>query len=91
MTLSLVQNKIETIRTKLELLTTELNNIDRAVHEVESPDDSAILAGLFSQKVAEFEKLQIQFAKVLEEYNEISRKENNTISFTAKKLLKAIN
>lgn len=86
----LIKSKIDNVKYKLEVLTAELNSLDHAVNNVESPDDAAILAGMFMQKVREFNELQERFKNLLEEYNELSSKEDNVVSFTAKKLLKVM-
>lgn len=90
MSLELLQNKIDALREKIIIIQKDLNNLDYAINNVESPDDAALLAGLFDRKVGEFNKLQEQFKKLLAEYNEISERQKNVVSFTAKKILKAI-
>jgi len=90
MSLADVKHKVDLIGEKLAVISTDLNRLDFAINNVENPDDSAILAEIFSQKVTEFVKLQEQFRLVLCEYEELSKENKNVLSFTAQKLLKAI-
>jgi uncharacterized protein YPO0396 len=91
MSLKEIEKKVELIKFRIATINAELLSIDYAIKNVESPDDSVILVGLFDKKIKDFIQLEDEFKAVLEEYNELSKKENNVVSFTAKKLLKAIN
>ncbi len=89
MGLHLIKSKIDNIQERLLILQGELNEYDAALNST-SPGDLTQVSLAFDAKVEEFNELQERFKVLLEEYNEISNRESNTVNFTAKKLLKVM-
>jgi hypothetical protein len=86
MSLQLISDEVSSIKTRLDVLTTEITNLEMCINLEEDPDKASIFAEIFFQKVEEFKKLQQQFREVVTKFEQ--HKKSNIVNFTAKKLLK---
>lgn len=86
MSLQLISEEVTKIKTKLDVLISEISSLEICIGLEEDPDKASIFAEIFFQKVDEFNKLQHEFRQVLTAFE--NHKKNNVISFTSRKLLK---
>lgn len=90
MVLADIKKQAEDIGTRIQHLTSQIEALDRAIMTSDDPEVSYVYSIALQERAVEYEHLLVAFKDVLEQYDKASKEEANVISFTAKKLLKAI-